>query len=448
MTSRVASVAPETVAALRAAAIPLTGAPSDHDTLLERIGDARFVLLGESSHGTHEFYAERARLTRRLIEERGFRAVAIEGDWPDAYRVNRWVRGWSREPGALEALSDFRRFPTWMWRNADVLAFLVWLQAHNRALPGPERAGFYGLDLYSLYASMEAVLRYLDEVDPAGARRARDRYACFERFRDDAQAYGYATSFGVSPSCEDAVLRQVRDLHERSAGYVQRDGRLAPDDHFHAAQNARLVRDAEEYYRAMFRGRALSWNVRDRHMLETLAALEGHLAGTGPSPVKIVVWAHNSHVGDARATELGSAGEWNLGQLTRERFGREAFLVGFTTYTGTVTAADDWDQPAQRFAVRPALPGSYESLFHAVDVPRFLLHPRAHPPLPPEPLLERAIGVVYRPDTERASHYFEARIPQQFDALLHFDRTQAVEPLDRTPGWDRGEPPPTYPSGQ
>ena len=448
MTSRVATLAPGTVAMLRAAAVPLTGSPTDHDGLLERIGDARFVLLGESTHGTHEFYAERARLTRRLIEERGFRAVAIEGDWPDAYRVNRWVRGWSRGGDARDALGDFRRFPTWMWRNADVLAFVTWLEEHNRRLPEPRRAGFYGLDLYSLYASMAAVLRYLDQVDPAAARRARDRYACFEPYRDDAQAYGYATSFGTTESCEELVLKQVRELHERSAEYVLRDGRLAPDDHFHAEQNARLVRNAEEYYRAMFRGRALSWNLRDRHMVETLAALDTHLAATGPRPVKVVVWAHNSHVGDARATELGSAGEWNLGQLTRERFGAEAFLVGFTTYTGTVTAADDWDQPAQRFTVRPGLGGSYESLFHALDVPRFLLVPRAHPPLPPEPLLERAIGVVYRPDTERASHYFEARIPQQFDALLHFDRTRAVEPLDRTPGWDRGEPPPTYPSGQ
>jgi len=243
-------------------------------------------------------------------------------------------------------------------------------------------------------------------------------------------------------------LRELVDLQGRSPDYVQRDGRLAPDEHFHAEQNARLVRNAEEYYRSMFRGSRLSWNLRDRHMMETLEALALHLETTGPSPVKVVVWAHNSHLGDARATEMGARGEWNLGQLVRQRFEGEAFLVGMTTHHGTVTAATNWDEPPLRRNVRPALLGSYESLFHAVGPPRFLLFPEdGAAPVPPGPLLERAIGVVYRPETERQSHYFEARVARQFDAVLHLDETRALEPLERSAGWDAGEPADTYPTG-
>jgi erythromycin esterase-like protein len=455
---RVGRVAPRALEALRAAAIPLAGRPADLDPLLERIGGARFVLVGESTHGTHEFYRERALLTRRLVEERGFRAVAIEGDWPDAYRVNRYVRGLGADADARAALSDFRRFPAWMWRNADVLEFVAWLRGHNERARPSARCGFYGLDLYSLHASMEAVLRYLDDVDPDGARRARARYACFERFGDDAQAYGYAASLGIEPTCEDAVVTQLVEMRARGAAYVAADGRFDPDDHFHAAQNARLVRDAERYYRTMFRGRERSWNLRDEHMADTLGALARHLDGTGPAPARVVVWAHNSHVGDARATEMSARGEWNVGQLARERFGAEAFLVGQTTHHGTVTAARDWDGPAERRRVRAGLLGSYESLFHETGIPRFLLFPRAAGSgsrrgdapgdrVAPEPLLERMIGVVYRPETERQSHYFESHLSGQFDALLHFDETRAVEPLERSATWEHGEPPDTYPTG-
>jgi erythromycin esterase-like protein len=456
VTSRVARAASHALAALRSVAVPFEAEGPGFDALLRRVADARFVLLGEASHGTHEFYLLRARLTRRLIEEHGFRAVAIEGDWPDAYRVNRWVRGHGADANAADALGSFRRFPTWMWRNSVVLEFVEWLHGWNAARPESRRTGFYGLDLYSLYASMEAVLRYLDDVDPVAARRARDRYACFERFRDDAQHYGYATSFGATPSCEQEVLRQLREMRERAGELAAMDGRFTADDHFHAEQNARLVRNAEAYYRSMFRGRVLSWNVRDRHMAESLDALTVHLAGTGPQPVKVVVWAHNSHLGDARATEMGDSGEWNLGQLVRERHGTEAALVGFTTWRGTVTAADDWDQPARRKNVRPALAGSYESLFHEVGRPSFLFVPPAADAAPPargagttvpEPLLERAIGVIYRPETERQSHYFEARISRQFDAVVHVDETRALEPLERTSSWEAGEPPETYPTG-
>jgi erythromycin esterase-like protein len=435
---------------LEAVAQPLTGAPEDYEPLLALVGNARFVLLGEASHGTHEFYRERAQITKRLIREKGFTAVAVEADWPDAYRVNRYVRGVSDDTESVEALANFQRFPTWMWRNADVLDFVGWLRAYNDArAPGATPVGFYGLDLYSLNASIAAVLAYLDKVDPEAARRARYRYGCFEHFGEDTQAYGYAASIGLSKSCEDEVISQLTELQRRAAEYAGRDGCVAPDEFFYAEQNARLVKNAEEYYRSMFRGRASSWNLRDCHMAETLTALAAYLQGQG-QPAKIVVWEHNSHLGDARATEMGRAGELNVGQLVRERYGQDAVLVGFSTYTGTVTAATEWGGPAERKRVRPALPDSYEALFHELELEGFLVILRdgddAIASLR-QPRLERAIGVIYRPGTERLSHYFSARLPEQFDAVLHFDQTRAVEPLERTPTWERGEAPETFPSG-
>ncbi|HET8627683.1 MAG TPA: erythromycin esterase family protein [Thermomicrobiales bacterium] len=435
--------------AVRAAARPLAGAATDYDGLLDQIGDAHFALIGEASHGTEEFYAERARITQRLIAERGFTAVAVEADWPDAYRVNRYARGMGDDTTPEQALGGFKRFPTWMWRNTVVRDFAGWLREYNAGRPAGQQAGFYGLDLYSLYGSMAAVVEYLDRVDPEAARRARQRYGCFEHFRQDTEAYGYATSFGGAEPCEDEVVGQLVELQRHRTDYAHLDGRVAADEYFFAEQNARLVKNAEEYYRAMFRGRNSSWNLRDRHMAETLDALVGHLdAQAGQAGhTKVVVWAHNSHLGDARATELGRGGELNVGQLVRERHGRDATLVGFSTDHGTVTAASDWDLPAERKRVRPGLAGSYEALFHEVGLPRFLLTLRDGdaPATLREPRLERAIGVVYRPETERYSHYFEAWLPEQFDALLYFDETRAVEPLERTPGWETGEAPETFP---
>ena len=439
----------DAVAVVRDHAIPLGGDPRQYDALIDGIGDALVVLLGEATHGTHEFYRERAYITRRLITEKGFAAVAVEADWPDAYRINRFVRGAGTDEEAVQALADFGRFPTWMWRNADVLDFIGWLRTRNEGQPVDKRAGFYGLDLYSLRASMEAVLRYLDKVDPEAARRARSRYGCFDRFGEQMQQYGYAASFGLHPSCEREVLTQLVELHRQRAEYASRDGRVAADDYFFAEQNARLVTNAELYYRTMFRGRDESWNLRDRHMVETLEELRRFLSRTQPDP-RIVVWAHNSHLGDARATEMSERGELNVGQLVRERYGASAVLVGFTTYTGTVTAASEWDGPAHRKHVRPALAGSYERLFHDVQIPRFLV------PLRPDlelssalsmPRLERAIGVLYLPESERASHYFHARLSEQFDFVLHFDETRAVEPLERSALWEAGEVAETYPSG-
>jgi erythromycin esterase-like protein len=432
-------------------ATPLAGAPADFDQLLERIGDARFVLIGESSHGTHDFYRIRAELTKRLIRERGFAGVAAEADWPDAYRINRYVRGIGSDADATEALGDFERFPQWMWRNADVLDFVGWLRAYNDSVADSrERAGFYGLDVYSLHASMTRVLAYLDARDPEAARHARQRYACFDAHGDSPDRYGHFTALGLAPDCEEEVLQQLVELVKHRGQLLRADGLTAEDAHFEAEQNARVVARAEEYYRQMYLGGVSTWNLRDTHMMDTLDALSAHLARAGRSD-KLIVWAHNSHVGDSAAmAHRAERNEITIGHLCRERHAGETVLIGFTTSTGTVTAASEWGQAAERKTVRAPLPGSYEALFHAVGIPRFLLmldnlgeaaaalhHPR----------LERAIGVVYRPETERWSHYFEVQLPLQLDAVIHIDDTRALEPLERTAKWDLGELPETFPTG-
>jgi erythromycin esterase-like protein len=435
--------------AVRLDARPLKGVDSDYDALLELIGDARLVLLGEASHGTHEFYRERARITGRLVEELGFAAVAVEGDWPDAARVSRYVQGAGADSDAEEALGGFQRFPTWMWRNADVLDFVGWLRAHNEQRSAGRRSvGFYGLDLYSLATSMEAVVSYLEEVDPAAALRARKRYECLHQFSHDSSGYGEAVLLGVSEPCRRRVLEQLVELRRHAADYLREDGLPAEDRYFLAEQNATVVANSEEYYRTIFGGPAPSWNLRDRHMADTLDELQVHLSRHGGAG-KVVIWAHNSHVGDARSTEMAQRGELNLGQLMRERHAHDAVLVGLTTYTGTVTAASEWGGDAERKRVRPALADSYEALLHATNIPAFLLCPlgmsdsgRALR----EPRLQRAIGVIYRPESERSSHWFAACVSQQFDALVHVDVTRAVEPLERRGTWELGEPPETYPS--
>jgi erythromycin esterase-like protein/adenine/guanine phosphoribosyltransferase-like PRPP-binding protein len=421
----------------------LTGSERDYDSLVERAAATRFVLIGEATHGTDEFYRRRADLTKRLIAEQGFTAVAVEADWPDAYRVNRFVRGASDDLTAEEALSDFRRFPTWMWRNTVVEEFVGWLRRWNDALPpGRAKVGFYGLDLYSLHRSMEAVVGFLEDIDPEAAQRARERYRCFDQFGRDPQIYAYEAGIAGAEPCEQQVVEQLIELQNQRSRLAERDQQVGVDGHFYAEQNARLVANAERYYRAMFRGGVRSWNLRDQHMAETLDELTAHLAGAG-APVKIAVWEHNSHLGDERATEVGQTGQLNVGQLMRERHTGETFLVGFTTYTGTVTAASDWDGPAERKHVRRALPGSWEELFHERGPSAFMvdtteLRGRR---------LERAIGVVYRPETERISHYFNARLGGQFDTVIHLDETHALEPLERTSQWERGELPETYPWG-
>jgi erythromycin esterase-like protein len=430
---------------------PLRGTPNDYDPLLKAIGPAHFVMIGEASHGTHEFYRERVKITQRLILEKAFNAVVVEADWPDAWRVNRYVRGLSADTDAREALAGFVRFPSWMWRNTEVCEFVEWLRQHNSGLGHTQQVGFYGMDLYSLFRSMEEVLAYLDRSDPASAQRARSRYACFDHIGQDSQAYGYAAAFGMGRSCEDEVVQQLRDMTLNLRPSVSELG-SAGDEYFYAQQNARLVRNAEAYYRSMFRGRALSWNLRDRHMADTLIALSHHL-GSGSGSPRMAVWAHNSHLGDAGVTEMGDRGEWNVGQLMRDRYGADAFLVGMSTHHGSVTAASEWDEPAQKKRVRPGIEGSWEAVFHQVDTLNFMLLLKDQPKLKilTEALrLQRAIGVIYRPETERQSHYFFTHLARQFDALLHWDETHALEPLEKGLAWhegEGGEMPETYPSG-
>ncbi|RDI42061.1 erythromycin esterase family protein [Aquicella lusitana] len=404
-------------------------------SLLEKIGDSRFVLIGEASHGTHEFYQARIDITKELIKEKDFMAVAIEGDWPDAYRIHRYLQGAGSKENCDEALSGFKRFPRWMWRNKTIPPFLKWLRTHNDHLASIDhKVGFYGLDLYSLYTSIQAVITYLAKVDPEAAERARLRYACFDHVKPDPQTYGYLTSSGIKKGCQKEAIEQIIELQHHAFDYVKQDELSAADEFFYASQNARLIKNAETYYRTMFEGHVASWNVRDQHMAETLTVLADHLENRFNKPAKIIVWAHNSHIGDARATEMGEQGEMNLGQFVREQH-LEVYSIGFSTYEGFVTAASDWDGKEESKRINPGLEGSYETLFHDVGQDAFQLDLRGNQELEHYlhlPRLQRAIGVIYRPESERTSHYFFTRLPYQFDTLIHFDKTTAVEPIDAT----------------
>ena len=393
--------------------------------LVERIGDAQVVLLGEATHGTSEFYRMRTRITQELIRHHGFRAVAVEADWPDASAVDRYVRG---RPAPPRPWTPFSRFPTWMWRNTETQHLLEWIRVHNEETGAD--VSFSGLDLYSMYTSAHEVVRYLDGVDPTAAQAARDRYGQLTPWQHDPAAYGRAALVGRMKSAERDVVAMLRELLARRLDYAARDG----DEFFDAAQNARVVAGAERYYRAMYYGAAESWNLRDQHMFETLGAILSH-RGEG---TRLVVWEHNSHVGDASATEMAVRGELNVGQLCRQAFGPKVYAVGFGTDHGTVAAAHTWDDPMERMTVRPARSDSYERLCHDARIPAFLLHLRA--PVREElrdellePRLERAIGVVYRPETELQSHYFQAILPAQFDEYIWFDETSAVHPLGESP---------------
>jgi protein-L-isoaspartate(D-aspartate) O-methyltransferase len=451
--------APEAAEPARVRHAPLTGAISEEklvnrisdaaepfgsiDTvdlvpLLERVGDARLVLLGEATHGTSEFYRMRERISRELIVKKGFRFIAIEGDWPDAARVDHYVRHLEYPPSEWTA---FARFPTWMWRNNEVRDFVNWLREHNAATKHEARVAFHGLDLYSLYVSIRSVLNYLDQVDPEAAKVARQRYGCLTPWQGDPATYGHAALTGSYRTCEPHVVRALKELLEKRVAYTEHDG----ERFFDAVQNARLVTNAERYYRIMYYGSRASWNLRDEHMFTTLKNLLAFY-GTGS---KAIVWAHNSHVGDSAATEMALRGEHNIGHLCRQEFGDSAYLVGFGTNSGTVAAASDWDGPMEIKKVQPALPKSYERLCHASGHPRFMLGLRNRAELTStqglgKPQLERAIGVVYRPETERASHYFQAILPRQFDEYVWFDNTRAVTPFDTA---ELAGLPDTYPFG-
>jgi len=409
----------------------------DQEALAKEIVQLAYPLRGE-----------RAEITQRLIEEKGFSAIAVEADWPDAYRVNRYVRGLSADRNAVDSLDDFQRFPVWMWRNHEIVRLVDWLRTYNRARSEAEQIGFYGLDLYSLYNSISSVVAYLETVDSEAAQRARERYACFDHATGEAQQYGYNVLFRSHPNCEQEAIQQLQELRARRSELLQATGLVAIDEQFAAEQNAVVVQNAEAYYRAMFGRTENTWNLRDQHMSDTLDALRRHLGRSGRS-AKIVVWAHNSHIGDASATDRSQRGEHNLGQLSRQRYGEDCRLIGFTTYSGTVTAASNWDSPAEHKRVRPALRGSCEDLLHAVAIPEFFLdlqHESIVERLR-QSMLQRFIGVIYLPQTERQSHYYYARLADQYDALFHFDHSRALEPLDRTAEWKLGAMPETYPSG-
>ena len=414
---------------------------SDYDELLKLIGTSSIVLIGEASHGTHELYKSRADITRRLIQECGFNVVAAEADWPDSWMVNSYIKGQGSSKSANEALSGFQRFPTWMWRNADVLAFVEWLKKYNDSIPAyDDKVGFYGLDLYSLYRSAFAVVDCLNAYDPQSALRARELYSCLWSYGPTEQHYGYAASLGLTKTCEENVIKELTALQSMQSNFLKHDGRLASDDHFFAEQNARVVANAQAYYREMFRGRVSTWNLRDSHMVDTLFQLRKHLLRNGQH-MKAVVWAHNSHLGDARATEMGSRGEHNIGQLVREHCGNDCKLIGFSTFAGTVTASSSWAGTAERKTVNDGLYGSYEHLFNTVDLPAFQLdlgQPEISQLLS-SPRLQRAIGVIYLPQTERISHYFAAKLSEQFDMFFHFQETQAVEPMEKTSRWVSGD---------
>jgi protein-L-isoaspartate(D-aspartate) O-methyltransferase len=397
----------------------------DVQNLLERIGAARLVLMGEATHGTSEFYRLRAAITSALIEQKDFQFVAVEADWPDAYRIHDFVTHRQREePHEWES---FARFPTWMWRNLEVLEFIHRLRDFNLDRRSPQqRVGFYGLDLYSLYTSIECVLNYLDRVDAAAAEVARSRYGCLSPWESDPASYGRAALVDRYRTCEGEVVQMLRDLLSRRVELAVKDGEAL----FDAQVNAQLVADAEKYYRIMYYGSDESWNHRDRHMFATLCSL---LERYGPDS-KGIIWAHNSHLGDATATQFGAHGQINLGQLCRERFGEEAYLIGQGTDHGTVAAASNWDGPMEVKQVRPSHPDSYERLMHLSEMNAFFLpltksrNSQLTSALAAR-RLERAIGVVYRPESERLSHYFDASLSHQFDEWIWIDETSAIRPL-------------------
>jgi erythromycin esterase-like protein len=430
----------ELVAALRKHAenIPQPEKHDEFGAFFDRFADAQIVLLGEATHGTSEFYTARAAITRRLIEKHGFTVVAVEADWPDAARIDGYVRHHEARPRRGDS---FVRFPTWMWRNQETLAFADWLRSDNEGRPDIEQASFHGLDVYSLSESIASVLDYLDAVDPEEAARARWRYGCLTPWQDHPTEYGKAVVHGQQQPCEDAAVEQIHQLFFKRFKYLQDDG----EKWFDAAQNAKIVAAAERYYRAIYQGGAASWNLRDRHMFETLQAIIAH-RGVG---TKAVVWAHNSHIGDASATAMGWRGEFNIGQLSRIAYGDDAVLIGFGTDNGTVAAASDWGADMQVKRVRPARSDSYEHAFRLTGYARSLTdwrgrHNQKFAHILREPLLERAIGVVYRPETELLSHYFEAILADQFDAYVWFETTKAVSPLGHEKPHGAPE---TYPFG-
>ncbi len=435
---------------LRNLAIPITDR-SYFQELLRDIGDKRFVLLGEATHGSTEFYRERAEITKALIETKNFDAVVIEGDWPDSFEINQYVHELSSYRDAQSALLGFDRFPTWMWRNEEIVDFVEWLKNYNTTYRDLNtKVRFYGFDLYSLFKSIDLIQDYLMKRDPNLWEKAKKRFSCFDHCNRDAQLYGYLAKYSYeAPSCEHEVIAQLKEIL-KFKDYLYSLGNKKSDEFFSIHQNVRLVQNAENYYRQMYAGGLSSWNLRDTHMAETISEIDQYLSQQLQRPAKIIVWAHNSHIGDALATQMGEREELNVGQLMRDQYPEQTYLLGFTTYDGFVTAASEWGGVAERKRVNPALPDSYEALFHEMGLEQFLLLFRGQEELTrllPSYSLERAIGVIYLPQSERMSHYFQANILRQFDAVIHIDRTSAVKPLEKTGLYELDDAAETYPSG-
>lgn len=442
---------------LREYAEPLNEAGDDYASLIHIAEGAKIVMLGESTHGTHEFYRERAQISKLLISKLGFNGIAIEGDWPDAWRVHRYVTADARsefdDKDAENSLRGFTRFPSWLWANADMVNLIGWLRDENdqRKSKQREAVGFYGLDLYSMFKSTHEVITYLDKIDSDAAERARQRFACLTHYGSDSQKYSYNIGVGLSPSCEDTVAAQLADLLKSALIYRKHNGGFRGiEEFFNAEQNNRLVAAAEHYYRSLMKPGFSSWNLRDRHMLETIERIMEHNRRLGHD-TKLIVWAHNSHVGDARATDRANHGEISLGQIAREAFGPDVLSIGFTTASGTVLAAKSWNDQPIRETVRIPREGSYESLFQRANIRRFFLDMREENEARKAltiPMMTRAIGVIYRPENERLSHYYTTCFPRQFDAVIHIDQTRAVEPVEHLDSWAHGtEAPESFPTG-
>ncbi len=413
-----------------------------YENILNEIGNAQIVLLGEATHGTKEFYEMRAEISKKLITEKNFNAITIEGDWPDAYQINNFITD-DNFSDPKESLSVFNRFPTWMWQNTEILKLIIWLKDFNKEKK--EKINFFGLDLYSMYKSVDVIISYLEKVDAKAADEAKYYYSCFEQFRRDPQAYGYYVFSQLSESCQNEVIQELKNL-ENLQWKLIKEKKISQDDSFYLMQNAKVVKNSEIYYRSLYINEVNNWNLRDSHMMETLEEIIKYYNKKGIKKPKIIVWAHNSHIGNSAFTQMSLQEEFNIGQLVKEKFNNNSFSLGFTTYNGTVSAASNWDNPVERKIIRNALPESYEFLFHQIGIANFLLILNEKN-LIPKNLLERAIGVVYMPQTERMSHYFYADLENQFDAVIHCDKTTALEPLEKTSKWIDGEVPETYPSG-
>lgn len=409
---------------------PLSNDPKSYYPLLDRIADAHFVLLGEATHGTSQFYAARAQITSLLIKEKGFNVIAVEADFPEVQPINQFLKDSQFRKSTAESLDGFKRFPIWMWKNKEMLSFIEQLKDINLQKPPEKKIAFYGMDLYSMYSSIEAVISYLDKVDPDAAQMAKKRYACFYRYGSDDDSYGQAMSY-VKENCQKQVVDQLIELQKKRNEYLQENSLQGNEELFYAEQNAKVAKDAEQYYREMFSRRVKTWNLRDLHMADMVDEVSNHvkkISGTS----KIVVWAHNSHVGNALATEFSESEELSLGQLVLFRHWGDAYLVGLTTYNGTVAAASQWGAKVEKKTLNPALDGSYEELFHNTDIKSFMLDFNDLPSdlnTFKQNHLERSVGVVYTPESERVSHYFNARMADQFHAVIHIDHTSAVEPL-------------------